>query len=182
MFPTYVLTPEIEDHCYRWANQFDLTKTRHPGNEYERAMGRFGECCVSTYMRTNKMFVHEGPQYRQDLNWTTHLGTLGVEVKTKVQKYKPQMHYHITVDSENYDKQHNDAHVYVFGWVYESKGDTFCSLVGFELSTLVGRWQWFDKGDKYPESEWICRYPTYRNSIDGLKPVDVLNQYGYERI
>jgi len=187
MFPTYVLTPKAKDHCYEWANSFDVTKSRHPGGEHDRAMGRFGEICVYTYMMENQMHVEQGPHLRQDLTWTTPLGNLGIEVKTKMSKYQPKMHYHITVDSENYEKQHNDAHVYVFGWVYRSRGtwvtgDWLCSLVGFELSTAICKWQWFDAGEKYPESGWSCRYPTYRNVIDALKPVDVLNQYIHERL
>jgi len=183
MFPTFVLTPEVKNYCHAWANKSDWTHSRHPGSEYERAMGRFGELCVYHFMKENHMVVKAGPDYRQDITWLNSIGHFGVEVKTKVSKYEPKLHYYITVDSENYEKQHKDAQVYVFGWVYQGRTrvdctqDTLCSIVGFELSTAICKWQWFDAGDKYPESGWTCRYPTYRNVIDALKPVDVLYQY-----
>lgn len=179
MFPTYVLTPEVEDHCYRWANRFDLPKHRHPGNEYERAMGRFGECCVSTYMQKVGLTVRPGPEFGVDLIWFASDSNVGIEVKTKVQKLAPRNRFYVTVDSENYQKQREKAGLYVFTFVYPDGNDTLCSVVGFEKSSAVNGWQWFDKGDKYPESGHVLRYPTYRHQIDGLKPLEALNQYAH---
>lgn len=182
MFPTYVLTPDIEDHCYRWANRFDLSKHRHPGNEYERAMGRFGECCVSTYMKAQGLNVRPGPDFGVDLIWITDTDNIGIECKTKVQRLKPRATFNVTVDSENYAKQSSKAALYVFTFVYPEGPDTLCSVVGFELSSVIANWEWLDKGDTYPESGHVLRYPTYRHQIDGIKPVNVLKHYGHARV
>jgi hypothetical protein len=180
MGPTFSMPDNVRTFCYDWAANLRHQPSHKNGNLEQAAMGRFGECAVFTWLRSQNLETFEGPKFKNDL-WVRRAGMKDarrIEVKTRVQQYAPRGSFHVLVRQDTFDRQVSNSDLYVFVFCYKKNGGEVAEIVGFELAENIAGWEVIREGQQV-ESGHVCRYSSYRTRLDNLKPIEALPSYLY---